>query len=62
MQFKAIVNSIPDNYAGYEIKSKLIKNKELTMHRTVKAKVLEKTTSDWTTPKMIKMVIEEKKQ
>ena len=40
MQFKSVVNSIPDTYAGNDIKSRLIKNKELTMHRTVNSHVL----------------------
>jgi hypothetical protein len=62
MQFKAIVNSIPDIYAGNEIKSRLIKNKELALQRTVNAKVLEMTTNEWTTPKLLKLVNEDKRQ
>lgn len=56
------MNSIPNNYAGFEIKSRLIKNKELTLHRTVNADVLQKTTNEWTNPKMIRMVLDEKKK
>ena len=32
------------------------------MHRTVNANVLQKTTNEWTTPKMIRMVLDEKKK
>ena len=58
--YKAMVNSIPNHYAGEFIKGRLNKNKELDMLRIVQTKVLYKTTNDWTTQNMIRMVQYEK--
>ena len=61
-QFSSMVNNIPVMYVTADTKRKFIKTKELMMHRTVQAKVLEKTSNDWRTNNLIKMVLEEKRQ
>jgi hypothetical protein len=61
-QFESMVGRIPEFYITADTKSKFIKTKQLMMHRTVQAKVLEKTTNDWSTNNMIKMVLQEKRE